>query len=297
MMNKQTRHVAVALAIATLSAPLLAGTGAFADTTVNTAFSTHYQANAQHETALMQQAQASSTTNTQISALQGAVQSIAQQVQALYTAEQALASSRASIPQPVVPTANLAAYAHDRNVLLAAAARDWSMMKVDQKRHNKRLYQIEASNRAKLETRLSFVDHQWMAAKLKASNVMWRTHPYNNALPALQQSILNLQGAEIHYTTQWIAAEKTAAAPAQSQTVSVPIPSNVTLPTGSPTSITAVFSQNNSTVQTVSLPLTALANNTVTFTAPSRLAAGTYTVTVSLVYGTSTITAVGSASI
>ncbi len=296
-MNKRARNITLGLAAVTLSAPMLISAGAFADTTVNSAFSTHYQANVQHEATLMQQAQASSTTNAQISALQSAVQNIAQQVAALYTVEQSLATSRPSIPQPVVPTVNNTAYMHDRTVLLGQAAHDWAMMKVYKAHHNNRMYRLLSSDHAKAEARLSIVDHAWMAAKLKASDTVWHTHPYNNTLPTLQQSILDLQGAQIHYTAQWIAAQKAAVAAAQAQTVSVAIPSNVTLPAGSPTSMTAAFSQNGSTVQTVSVPLTALANNTVTFAAPSGLAAGTYTVTVSLVYGTSTITATGSATV
>lgn len=296
-MNKRVRNVTLGLAALTLSAPMLLSAGAFADTTVNSAFSTHYQANAQREAALMQQAQASSATNTQISALQSTVQNIAQQVSALYTVEQSLATSRPSIPRPVVPSPNNTVYMHDRTVVLGQAKHDWAMMKVYKARHNNRMYRLFAANHAKAEARLTIVDHEWMAARLKASDTAWRVHPYNNALPALQQSILSLQGAEIHYTQQWIAAQKTAVAAAQAQTVAVAIPSNVTLPAGSPTSITAAFAQNGSTVQSVSVPVTALANNMVTFPAPSGLAAGTYTVTVSLVYGTSTITASGSTTV
>ncbi len=305
---KQTYKLWVAGAVATAIAvsPLTAGF-AFADTATNGAFTASYQHNAGIESGLAQQAQAGMTTSAtaQEQAAQTAVQAIAAQVTQLYGSEQALAGSASTLPSINTFTnprisGSIANMSRQRASLLNAADRALQQMKLFRHRHERAKYNKTARARALLESKLGFINREIVKAKGQLTATSWNGHPYDYALSSLQHTILQLQQAQIHYTRTWIALEKAASTSTPSTSSSIPATGSVSIaePSGMPlvvpTSIVAVFSINGSTAQQVSVPVTDFNNGIVTFAAPSGLAAGTYTVTVTFTVNGATYSSTGS---
>lgn len=295
---------AVAAAIA--ASPLTAGF-AFADTTANSAFTVSYEHNVGIESGLMQQAQAGMTTSAtaQEQAAQTAVQMVAAQVTALYGAEQALAGSASTLT--TINTASnprisgsIAYMSRQRANLLNAADSAWQQMRLFKRRHNRAKYKKAVRARAVLESRLAILNREITKAKGQLTATSWNGHPYDYALSSLQHTILQLQQAQIHYTRTWIALEQAASTSTPPASSSAPTPGSVSIaePSGmplvAPTSIVAVFSMNGSAVQQVAVPVTDFTNGIVTFAAPSGLAAGTYTVTVTFTVNGATYSSTGS---
>ncbi|MHB1629365.1 MAG: hypothetical protein ACYCVB_13485 [Bacilli bacterium] len=293
-----TGAVAAAIAVS----PLTAGF-AFADTAANGAFTASYQHNAGIESGLAQQAQAGMTTSptAQEQAAQTAVQAIAGQVTTLYGSEQALAGSASTLPSintfsnPRI-SGSIASMSRQRASLVNAADRAWQQMNLFKHRRNRTKYNQAVHMHAALESKLGYISREITRAKGELTTTSWNGHPYDYALSSLQHTILQLQQAQIHYTRTWIALEKAAStsttpAPAP-QSVSIAEPSG--MPLVVPTSIAAAFSINGSTAQQVTVPVTDFNNGILTFDAPSGLAAGTYTVTVTFTVNGATYTSTGS---
>ena len=287
--------------------PAVAATGlmavsAFAAEAPSAAFAAHYQQNASAEASLMQQTQSLTVQNSETSALQQVVQTIGQQVTSLYGDEQSLVSARGTVPrltQSSLATGNT--LIRERNQLQLQLSREARLMQTNRRRRPAFLAAERAHARFEVKIRLLDAQINQLRSSYSA-RATWNSHPYAGGVAALQGSILELQKAEIHYTHEWIALGQSSAASSQTGSASapavdVPVPAGVTLPAGVPTAISAAFSLNGNTAQTVNVPATDLVNNAISFPAPTGLAAGQYTVTVTLTYSGSTVSVAGSYSV
>jgi hypothetical protein len=193
------------LALTTAATVAILGlTQAFAATN---SFDTKYNANLKTEQSLLKQAESSSTTNKNVLALLSTVNNINSQVAALYTAEQALAKEKSSIPQVSAEEQQLKELTSRCQTILKESNAEWKL--IDEYAHHKsqtKLLKKAIAEHNELEKELANVNSQ--IASLKNKLDAWKTHPYDGGLTELQDAILKLQQAAIHYTEEAISLEK-----------------------------------------------------------------------------------------
>lgn len=203
---------------------------------VASSFAARYAKNANLEAELLQKAQAESGSSQNVTALSSAVQSIETEAATLYSAEEALLTAKAGIPATSA-SERLKLQAQkrilERDLTGARAAGKGKEGKKQVARRERQL-QIKAWT-AQLREVTYALKHPRLASGA------WRGHPLHGGLTALQQSILDLQAAAIHYTELWIAA-------AQSPTSAAGSPASVrglaygsatiTIPAAGATSVT-----------------------------------------------------------
>jgi hypothetical protein len=173
-------------------------TSAFAATT---SFDSQYQANSNTEQSLLDQV-SSSSTNTTVTDLLSTVNSINTEVSALYSAEQALASAKSSIPQLHTLGDNVKKIDLKREQILKKSNVAWKLVgKCGNQSNDKQSLEKAIKDRAGIEKQLLQADR-----KITAINT--NSNAYNGALKSLQNAILKLQASAIHYTKEVISLEK-----------------------------------------------------------------------------------------
>lgn len=201
------------LAVMTM-VPVVTSIHAYAATT----FDSQYQANASQEASLLQTAQSSSFSDAYTVALSSAVQSINEQVTALYNAEQTLAAKQSS-------TSQLDQQSLQDQLQKLEQQRQALQKQVQQARDNlSSLFPGHGKGREKgdgpghsdfghAHQYLNQLDKQLRDVtrkidQLKHSSDDDSPSSYNDGLKALQTSILQLQQTAIRYTKEWIAEEQ-----------------------------------------------------------------------------------------
>ncbi len=198
------------LALGLAMVTLMLGTAipAASAASVPSKFDAQYQRNAQVETQLLAQAQAAGGSATAVAAYSQTVQAVETQVYALYASEQALVSIRTNIPSGTQGQRS------QLQVQLRTLRRNLANAKVEIRRDRKDRNRVKVRG---LELQLK----SWTAELRQVTfdighpgtvTGSWRSHPLAGGLSALQESILDLQRAAIHYTQLWIAAAKAPAA-------------------------------------------------------------------------------------
>lgn len=174
-------------------------------------FEAKYQQNQNTEASLLSTAQTNSSVNTDATALLNTVQSIGSQVSALYTAEQTLVNDKSAIPQMTpAEQQQMQQLNHERNQILAQSDSEWKLVvKFDHNKHEWAIFEKAWVQHQHTQKKLLNVDKLLRKAE-QHDGPGWRVHPYDKALPYLQQSILRLQQSEIHYTQEAIALENAA---------------------------------------------------------------------------------------
>jgi hypothetical protein len=208
-------------------------TTSFADTTTtttttaNTSFETRFQTNVQAEQTLWAQLSTTASTDTNVVALEAAVQAIDTQVTALNTSELTLFATQTNIPRPDPSKSSLAKMDAQRNNLEVLMKAEWNAAKKDhgKKDHGKNdknmTYNDEMSKYKQfekqfdsLQTQINLTTKEFGTENREITNAK----PYADGLLALKTSILDLQFSAMTYTKEAIALQKSDAAAASATT-------------------------------------------------------------------------------
>ncbi|GGJ00181.1 hypothetical protein GCM10010885_06780 [Alicyclobacillus cellulosilyticus] len=195
--------LAACLATGLVSAPAVWARGA-ADQQAE--FTAHYQHNQQLEAQLLQQAEAGNVNNDTIAKLKATIDTLNQQIAALYVAEQALANAEATIPAEQQTNATLQALLQQKAKLESQIKSDQQASKGNKGNHRGAQARADLQNRQALMAQLNQINFQIKQLQRQASQ--WQKKPLAGALQELQSSIFHLQAAVIHYTNLWIQLEK-----------------------------------------------------------------------------------------
>lgn len=188
----------------------LMSSGAFAQEISSTnAFQARYAHNVQVENTLLAKAQAGMPSGS-TSSYAASVQSLNAQSASLYTAYQTLLATRAALPKPQTIVTNREHMLQERNHLELLIKQDRNRYNYDQHHHEKVAARIAANDFHLALLQLNSVNYQ--LGHIETMDSAWNSHPLDNGLTALEQSILNLQTSAMHYTNVWINQEHTATA-------------------------------------------------------------------------------------
>lgn len=216
MTNRWLKGSAVFASVTVASLALV--TPVFANTA---SFATQYQSKLSQEQTLLTQATAVSSTDTNVTALLAAAQGINTQITSLYTTEQTLASGSSSIPQIDTThpkeTQELKNLQSRRAQLLKQSSNVWKLV-VEYSRHphQKGLLHKAIADHNQIGKQVASVNQQIADLEKKLHTQDWQAHPYNGGLASLQDSILRLEDAAIHYTKQAIALENSSSSSSSS---------------------------------------------------------------------------------
>ncbi len=167
-------------------------------------FTAHYTQNANTEAQLLQQAQAEGGSSTTITLYSNTARSIGGQVAVLYSAEQALAATKLGIPSQT--SARPALQTRQRTLTRDLATARAKLAKARKGRSAGTVRVLELQIKTWM-AELNEVAYELAHPLLDGT---WTGHPLGGGLTSLQQSVLDLQQAEIHYTRLWITAAKSA---------------------------------------------------------------------------------------
>lgn len=244
-MNKQGLIKGISVVASIAAIPMLSTTVAFA----GTSFSTQYQNNASQEASLLQTAQASTVTNTEIVDLSNIVLNMNSQITALYTAEQSLANETTTLPQSSLQTlkGEIKQLLQQRETLLQdlqpqrgndngggygkGNGRGYGNGKGKGHGHgNDDGYgkgrgddSQSQQDQSATESQLQSINQQ--ISQLQKQEASLSSRGYNSSLSSLQNSILKLQMASIQYTNAWISFEQNNGTP----TTSISAPTGLTV--------------------------------------------------------------------
>ena len=193
-----------------IASPLFAG---IANAASASSFALTYQYNQSEEAGLLATAKTLPSTNPKIADLGTLIQGIETQIAALYTTEQALSSVRNYVPQTTDTLgASTNSLKDNMKKIEAAIHKDqqlWNHLKNHNKKQksekNQLKEQINALKNAysKMEKSLGKLENE--ARKIKPEKGLnWTTHPFDSSIPLMQDTILHLQTAAVHYTKEWI---------------------------------------------------------------------------------------------
>jgi hypothetical protein len=182
------------------------GTGAFASSNSSDAgFVARYNQNAQIEAGLLAKAQAGVGTSGATQQYATAVQTINQQIVALFGAEQTLANEQAALSTLPAVSSQTDKLNHEEAQLDQEIENGNHGLSGDGKHHSK-----DWKRNEKLQIRIWKLQEEKVKLQLSEYEDAWSSgdhRSYANGLKGLQESIFNLQSSAIHYTNQWIAAE------------------------------------------------------------------------------------------
>ncbi len=167
-------------------------------------FSARYTQNANTEALLLQQAQTAGGSSPAIATYSNTVRSIEGQVGLLYSSEQALSLAKAAIPVQMSDRNKLQTQERTLNHELANAKSRLERAKRDRIAATVRMLELQVKT---WTAQLAEIKYELGHPLLDGT---WTGHPLGGGLTALQQSILDLQQAAIHYTRLWIAVAKAA---------------------------------------------------------------------------------------
>lgn len=247
---------------ASTSTPTSITTSGTTPTTVTGVFAGKYQQNLQAITTLLTQAQAGLGTNSQASALVSAAVGINQQASTLFAAEQSLAASRSSVValsgKKVATLKQLQDNKADLLTKLNVEMKNLDVLTKKVKHKNKKQDKTELHKSNVLQKTIALQMAQ--LTKLNAQIVTtqksmngsndYAVHPYDGGLPALQDSILRLQAASLHYVREATVIEASATTSSSASTstgTSSSTSVSGTITTGGSTSTTGTSTTSTST--------------------------------------------------
>lgn len=241
---KQRKMKGAAVLVSMAAVPLVFMATAFADTN---SFDTQYQGNLTQEQTLLTTAQtgAANSTDSNVLGLLTSVQNINAQISSLYTVEQALVSGASSIPQVHATHPQEQKQLKDlqtqRAKLLKQLNDAWKLVsQYAHHPHRKGLLKKAIADHTRMSNDLKALNQKIATLDKKLHEQDWQGHPYDGGKAVLQDSILKLQAAAIHYTNVAITLEQsgsnTSAAPISTNGLpSSSLPSTSSSGTGSTT--------------------------------------------------------------
>ncbi|MFX4302366.1 hypothetical protein ACOJUR_08935 [Alicyclobacillus tolerans] len=205
-MKKRTKFM---LSLGTLLVTMsMASSMVFADTS-NASFAQKYQENQNIETQLLSQVNTENVPSGNAAQLLATIQDISAQISALYASEQNLVQQKGNLPKMTLSTtqknAELKRLEKKRLNVLKLNEDAWKLViEYEHHPHQKGLLAKAIRDHDKDQKRLTSIDAKIAKLNKNESLDNWSKHPYHNALPVLDESILRLQKSEIHYTKELI---------------------------------------------------------------------------------------------
>lgn len=170
-------------------------------------FAQTYEKNQTTETQLLSQINTANVPSGNPSALLTTIQDLSTQIATLYATEQNLIQQKTNIPPMATqsPSRNslLIRLQKERQTILKKNEAAWQLVtKYYHHPHQKGLLSTAIRDHQNDSKKLAAIDARITKVNKGAALDNWSTHPYHNALPVLEATILRLQNAEIHYTKE-----------------------------------------------------------------------------------------------